>query len=593
MNTKTLIATAALVASISFTAGAAQTTVSDFAGLSDAISHASSGDEIILNAGTYEVTSKITITKSVTIIGAGKGLTILDGGSTAEPARATAVFTVEASNVKISGLTIQNAADTSSDAPVHISNSAGALPGFEIRDCEFINCHGKNSGGLDTSANAAIGENGIEARAKYPIITGCSFTGCGSHGDDTVTQGGAVCGSFWVENSTFNACTRQAWSVVMLHSSSVVSNCVFSNMGMAELPTSTGIICMAKPNGRAYLLVEDCVFASIGEGPLVGKANSVIDRCIVSNCYATAKTKYDALIASGAEADAISAVNGILTCPWVNPSGIPECRNTLFVDNKLPIQLEGSDAYVNCTFVNNVGGVFCKGDAMTALLENCVFWGNSEWKCEGAHIEKGGCGISYHASGLPAGVQIANCVFEGASANADLMTVVNVDTTGVSSNLSCRADAEGIKFNDYANGDFRPATNSVLVTNGVVLAWMNGATDLAGRPRLSQNLVDIGCYQSDPNAEGPVDPTEPLPPDYKPSISGFDNGSDGIKITIDNAIVGHTYGYKKSTTLEGLKNPDLPIQYMANPVATAGELLFTIARDPNEPTCFYQIVVLE
>ena len=120
---------------------------------------------------------------------------------------------------------------------------------------------------------------------------------------------------------------------------------------------------------------------------------------------------------------------------------------------------------------------------------------------------------------------------------------------------------------------------------------MSGATDLAGRPRLNQSLVDIGCYQSDPNAEGPVDPTEPLPPDYKPSISGFDNGSDGIKITIDNAIVGHTYGYKKSTTLEGLKDPELPIQYMKNPVATAGELLFTIARDPNEPTCFYQIVV--
>ena len=93
MNTKTLIATAALVASISFTAGAAQTTVSDFAGLSKAISTASSGDEIILNEGLYEVTNEITITKSVTITGAGKGLTILDGGSTAEPARANSTCT--------------------------------------------------------------------------------------------------------------------------------------------------------------------------------------------------------------------------------------------------------------------------------------------------------------------------------------------------------------------------------------------------------------------------------------------------------------------------------------------------------------------
>ena len=229
---------------------------------------------------------------------------------------------------------------------------------------------------------------------------------------------------------------------------------------------------------------------------------------------------------------------------------------------------------------------------MTASLENCVFWGNTEWKCEGAKITKGGCGITFHYSGLPAGVQVANCVFEGASENPDLMTVVNVDTTGVSSNLSCRADNEGIKFANYSSGDFRPADGSVLNAHGAVLEWMSDATDLAGHSRLYKGKVDIGCYQGEFDAsDDPVDPTKPLPDDYKPSISGFDNGSDGIKITIDNAIVGHVYGYKKSTTLEGLKNPDLPIQYMENPVATAGELLFTIERDPNEPTCFYQIVV--
>ena len=586
MNTKTLIATAALVASISFTAGAAQTTVSDFAGLSKAISTASSGDEIILNEGLYEVTNEITITKSVTITGAGKGLTILDGGSTAEPARANAVFYVHAPNVKISGLTIQNASDLNDNATVYVSSGDNAMSGFEIRDCEFVNCHGKRAGGMATSDGADVGSSGIEARANYPVITGCDFKACGSHGDNSVSQGGAVCGSFWVENSTFDACTRQAWSVVMLHSSSVVSNCVFSNMGVAVLPTSTGIICMSQSGGRAHLLVEDCVFAGIDEGPLVGEAYSVIDRCIVSNCYAAAKAKYDTLM----ETDAISAVNGISTRPWVNDQSTPECRNTLFVDNKLPIQLFGSDSYVNCTFVDNVGGLFCKADAMTPLLENCVFWGNTEWKCEGAKITKGGCGITFHYSGLPAGVQVANCVFKGASENPDLMTVVNVDTTGVSSNLSCRADNEGIKFANYSSGDFRPADGSVLNAHGAVLEWMSAATDLAGHSRLYKGKVDIGCYQGEFDAsDDPVDPTKPLPDDYKPSISGFDNGSDGIKITIDNAIVGHVYGYKKSTTLEGLK--DAQVVPMENPVATAGELLFTIARDPNEPTCFYQIVV--
>jgi len=347
---------------------------------------------------------------------------------------------------------------------------------------------------------------------------------------------------------------------------------------------------MSQSGGRAHLRVEDCVFAGIGEGPLVGVAYSVIDRCVVSNCYGTAKEKYDALIATGEDSDAISALNGISTRLWVNPQSTPECRNTLFVGNKLPIQLSGSDTYVNCTFVDNAGGVFCKGDSMTPLLENCVFWGNTEWKCEGAKIDQGGYGISYHASGFPEGAQVANCVFEGASENAGLMKVVNVDTTGVSSNLSCRADAEGIKFADYANGDFRPADGSVLNAHGVVLEWMSSATDLSGHTRLYNSKVDIGCYQGEFEAsDDPADPDDPLPTGYKPTISGFENGSDGIKITINNALAGRTYGYKKSTTLAGLK--DAAVVPMSSPAASAGELLFTIARDPNEPTCFYQIVV--
>ncbi len=590
MNTNKLILQAALFAGMSTAAMAADFPVSDFSGLAAAVAGAGDGDTITLAAGTYDVSSKLTVAKGVKIVGAGRGQTILDGGATASPARSTAVFYVKAAGVKISGLTFQNASDVADNAPVYVSSSNSGMSGFEISDCEFVNCHGKRAGALATSDGASVGSSGIEERANYPIIAGCDFTACGSHGDNTVSQGGAVCGTFWVENSTFDACTREAWSVVMLHSSSVVSNCVFSNMGLAALPTSTGIICMSQSGGRAHLLVEDCVFAGIGEGPLVGEAHSVIDRCVVSNCYGTAKAKYDALVASGDAIDAISAVNGMLTRPWVNPLSSPECRNTLFVGNKLPIQLFGSDAYVNCTFVDNAGGVFCKADSMAPLLENCVFWGNAEWTCDGAKITQGGCGITYHASGLPAGVQVANCVFQHVSENPGLMAVANVDATGVSSNLSCRADVEGIKFADYANGDFRPGDGSVLNAHGAVLEWMADATDLAGHARLYKDKVDIGCYQGEFEAsDDPVDPTDPLPDGYRPSISGFDNGSDGIKITIDNALAGRLYGYRKSTTLEGLK--DAQTVPMDTPAASAGELLFTIARDPNEPACFYQIVV--
>ena len=66
-------------------------------------------------------------------------------------------------------------------------------------------------------------------------------------------------------------------------------------------------------------------------------------------------------------------------------------------------------------------------------------------------------------------------------------------------------------------------------------------------------------------------------------------GSDKVSITISNAASGHTYGYRKSTTLAGLK--DATVVYFANPAAADGILTLEIPKAANEPSCFYQIVV--
>ena len=66
-------------------------------------------------------------------------------------------------------------------------------------------------------------------------------------------------------------------------------------------------------------------------------------------------------------------------------------------------------------------------------------------------------------------------------------------------------------------------------------------------------------------------------------------GSDKVSITISNAAAGHTYGYRKSTTLAGLKNAT--VVYFANPAAADGILTLEIPKAANEPSCFYQIVV--
>lgn len=65
--------------------------------------------------------------------------------------------------------------------------------------------------------------------------------------------------------------------------------------------------------------------------------------------------------------------------------------------------------------------------------------------------------------------------------------------------------------------------------------------------------------------------------------------SDKVSITISNAAVGHTYGYRKSTTLEGLATAE--VIKLDSPAAAAGVLTLDIPKDSAEPTCFYQIVV--
>ncbi|MBO4708917.1 MAG: hypothetical protein J5727_03975 [Kiritimatiellae bacterium] len=69
----------------------------------------------------------------------------------------------------------------------------------------------------------------------------------------------------------------------------------------------------------------------------------------------------------------------------------------------------------------------------------------------------------------------------------------------------------------------------------------------------------------------------------------FAVSSDKVAITISNAAAGHTYGYKKSTTLAGLATATTV--WLASPAQSAGVLTLEIAKDSTEPSCFYQIVV--
>ena len=54
---------------------------------------------------------------------------------------------------------------------------------------------------------------------------------------------------------------------------------------------------------------------------------------------------------------------------------------------------------------------------------------------------------------------------------------------------------EDPKFADVAKGDFSLQPSSPCRNAGANVAWMEGALDLAGNPRLDDTTVDIGCYE--------------------------------------------------------------------------------------------------
>jgi len=54
-------------------------------------------------------------------------------------------------------------------------------------------------------------------------------------------------------------------------------------------------------------------------------------------------------------------------------------------------------------------------------------------------------------------------------------------------------------FRDFENGDYHPTLGSARNT-GVLLDWMDNATDVDGNPRIAEGLPDIGCHEYTPAA---------------------------------------------------------------------------------------------
>ena len=138
----------------------------------------------------------------------------------------------------------------------------------------------------------------------------------------------------------------------------------------------------------------------------------------------------------------------------------------------------------NCILTDNNGGHY-GGAVFAAMLNNCTLTGNYAWN---------GCGAYYGT--------LYNCiVYSNEWSNYDASTLNYCCTTplpgrGIGNFTNDPA------FLDLASGNLRLGTNSPCINAGSD-AYVIGATDLDGRPRVVGRSVDVGAYEFQPGVNGP------------------------------------------------------------------------------------------
>ncbi|UCG48473.1 MAG: hypothetical protein JSU94_01605, partial [Phycisphaerales bacterium] len=155
----------------------------------------------------------------------------------------------------------------------------------------------------------------------------------------------------------------------------------------------------------------------------------------------------------------------------------------------------GEAVLVNCLFVGNSadhrGGAIWFWGSSASLL-NCTFFGNEAAKGDALAFDS-------HNQREPSDVDIVNCILWNGPAG-----IWNNDASEI---VIAHSDVEGgwpgagniaadPRFVDSGDGDFRLRADSPCINAGHNAALPASATtDLDGGPRISGDVVDMGCYE--------------------------------------------------------------------------------------------------
>ena len=300
--------------------------------LSDAINHAEEGDVINVTAGKYDINLPLPIRKSVTVKGADRATTIMNGGGN------NIIFEVydDGVTVDLSGLTFQNSGCGLSVGYIKDDKTPVACT-VTVEDCTFRD----NSA---TSGAAIILKKGSTAMVKH-----CDFTE-----NSSTTAGGAI----------------SVGGTLSLEECDFTKNSVTKGVGGGGIEVGND----------AKLTAWNCTFkdnvAEEGSGGAIYTSQNLamtLDGCSFTgnNCNSQGGALY---LGPASVGEGVILTNCDFTENKVAGSSGTTSGGAIYVHN-------GNMTARNCTFANNEidgggkGGAIYQDAGMT--LVNCVFTGNN------------------------------------------------------------------------------------------------------------------------------------------------------------------------------------------------------------------------
>ena len=244
-------------------------------------------------------------------------------------------------------------------------------------------------------------------------------------------------------------------------------------------------------------------------------------------------------------------------------------------------------------------------DLVNGTVTNCVLTGGT---CDNSGGEVGG---AYVRAGL-----LTHCVIEGSAGGNRAKALFLYQTGGLVEHCTLRNAQNKSRTNMNQRLSAVRVDGGRMVDCTISGFWLVAADGKTTYTQLTSDGVAltvsssaevVRCtfsgYQFTNSAETPENISgpaascvdcvfSPKPQSSVPEIGGVENpfvvSSAKVSVTIANAVAGRTYGYKKSTTLEGLKTAaTIPFPSACE---KDGVMSFDIPRDAGENSCFYQIV---